>query len=120
MKVLIVDDSKVMRRIVRSTLRKAGFDGFDVVEAENGEQGLAMFNEHRPDLVLCDWNMPVMNGIDFLTAVRSTNNKTPFGFVTSEGTDAMRSTALQAGASFYLAKPFTEQDVALTLGQYFK
>ena len=66
MKILIVDDSKVMRSIVKRTLRQAGFGNHDVVEAGNGAEGLEQVSEHTPDLVLCDWNMPEMNGIEML------------------------------------------------------
>ena len=55
MKILIVDDSKVMRSIVKRTLRQAGFGNHDVVEAGNGAEGLEQVSEHTPDLVLCDW-----------------------------------------------------------------
>ncbi len=115
MKVLIVDDSTVMRRIVRNTLRKAGFSGFDVVEAGDGQEALATVKSECPDLILSDWNMPNMTGIAFLTALREDGNKTPFGFVTSEGTPEMKKRAMEAGANFYLSKPFTPETVGNTL-----
>jgi two-component system chemotaxis response regulator CheY len=109
MKILVVDDSKAMRMIVSRTLRQAGYDGAEVVEAENGVQALEAVNAHHPDLVLSDWNMPEMNGIDFLRALRASGNQTIFGFVTSEGSDDMRNLASSAGASFLVAKPFTPE-----------
>ena len=118
MKVLIVDDSAVMRRIVRNTLRKAGFTNIDVVEAGDGKAALTVAAQETPDVILSDWNMPNMNGIDFLIALRGSGNATPFGFVTSEGTDDMRSRAMEAGANFYLAKPFTAEDVQTALRGY--
>lgn len=111
MKVLIVDDSAVMRRIVRNTLRKAGFSGFEVVEAGDGQAALERVKADSPDVILSDWNMPNMNGIEFLTALRASGIQTPFGFVTSEGTDEMKAKAMAAGANFYLAKPFTPEGV---------
>ena len=60
-----------------------------------------------PDVILSDWNMPEMNGIEFLQALRAAGNQVPFGFVTSEGSDAMRSQASESGALFLIAKPFT-------------
>ena len=115
MKVLIVDDSKAMRMIVTRTLRQAGFGDHEFVEAENGREGLEAVKAHAPDLVLCDWNMPEMNGIDFLQALRAGGDTTRFGFVTSESTDAMRETAAAAGAMFLIAKPFTADTFAEAL-----
>jgi two-component system chemotaxis response regulator CheY len=115
MKVLIVDDSRVMRQIVSRTLRQAGFDDLDLVEAENGREACDVVAAERPDLVLSDWNMPEMNGIDFLRTLRGKGDATPFGFVTSEGTAEMRETAAAAGALFLVAKPFTPEAFAEVL-----
>jgi two-component system chemotaxis response regulator CheY len=112
MQVLIVDDSRVMRQIVARTLRQAGFDDLDVLEAENGRMALELVGTHRPDLVLSDWNMPEMNGIELLRALRGGGDQIPFGFVTSEGTEPMRETAAAAGAMFLIAKPFTAEAFA--------
>jgi two-component system, chemotaxis family, chemotaxis protein CheY len=111
MKVLLVDDSKAMRMIVRRTLRQAGFESFDVSEAENGAEALVAINAATPDLVLCDWNMPEMTGIELLENLRAGGNKVKFGFVTSEGTPEMRNRAASAGALFLIAKPFTPEIV---------
>jgi two-component system chemotaxis response regulator CheY len=108
-KVLVVDDSKVMRQIVIRTLRQAGFDAVEVVEGVDGQDGLAKVASERPDLVLSDWNMPNLTGIDFLTALRASGDTTPFGFVTSEGSTDMRQRAEAAGALFLVAKPFTPE-----------
>lgn len=107
MKVVVADDSRAMRMIVIRTLRQAGFDGAEVTECENGVEGLAKVAEVNPDLVLSDWNMPEMNGIEFLQTLRANGNQVPFGFVTSEGSDAMRTQAADSGALFLIAKPFT-------------
>ena len=116
MKILIVDDSKAMRRIVTRTLRQAGFGNHTLVEAENGKQGLAAVMQGGVDVVLSDWNMPEMNGIDFLRALRAAGKFVRFGFVTSESTPEMRSTATDAGAAFLIAKPFTPEDFQAALG----
>jgi two-component system, chemotaxis family, chemotaxis protein CheY len=107
MRILIVDDSRVMRNIVARTLRQAGFDGHDIEEASDGQEGFQKVMASAPDLILSDWNMPEMSGIDFLRALRRAGNATPFGFVTSEGSAQMRELADEAGASFLIAKPFT-------------
>jgi two-component system chemotaxis response regulator CheY len=109
MKILIADDSRVMRQIVTRTLRQAGFDGHELIEAEDGAQLVQKATDEKPDLVLSDWNMPNMTGIEAIRALRAAGNETPFGFVTSEGTQEMRDTASAAGALFLIAKPFTAE-----------
>jgi two-component system chemotaxis response regulator CheY len=105
-KILIVDDSKAMRLIVRRTLRAAGFGEHDFEEAVNGADALGKIKAEAPDLVLSDWNMPEMTGIELLEALNQESIKVRFGFVTSEGTPEMRSRASSEGALFLIAKPF--------------
>ncbi len=107
MKILVTDDSRVMRQIVIRTLRQAGYDDVDVVEAADGVECLAAVDSDAPDLVLCDWNMPNMTGIECLRALRARGSSVPFGFVTSEGSPEMREQAAQAGALFVISKPFS-------------
>ena len=109
MKILVADDSRVMRQIVIRTLRQAGFVGHEIVQAENGRQTLELVATECPDLVLSDWNMPEMTGIDALRVLRGAGNPVPFGFVTSEGSTEMRHRARAAGAAFLVAKPFTAE-----------
>jgi two-component system chemotaxis response regulator CheY len=109
MKILIADDSRVMRQIVKRTLRQAGYTNVEVCEAGNGQEALETIASEAPDLVLCDWNMPEMNGIDVLTTLRARGQDVPFGFVTSEGSPEMRERAQNAGAMFLIAKPFTPE-----------
>lgn len=116
MRVLVVDDSKAMRMIVIRTLRQSGVQIDEIREAEDGAQGLAAVQEWGPDIVLSDWNMPNMTGIEFLTALRESGNTTTFGFVTSESAPSMREQALAAGASFLLVKPFNGERFAEIIG----
>ena len=109
MKILIAEDSRVMRQIVIRTLRQAGYDGHDIVEAEDGRDAYDKVQSESPDLVLSDWNMPNMTGIECLQALRSSGSSVPFGFVTSEGSQEMRDKAADAGALFLIAKPFNEE-----------
>jgi two-component system chemotaxis response regulator CheY len=109
MKVIIADDSRVMRQIVLRTLRQAGFAHHEYVEAADGAEALEKIGEHAPQLVLSDWNMPTKNGIELLRDLRAQGNPVPFGFVTSEGSEDMRATAERAGAMFVIAKPFTPE-----------
>ena len=109
MKVLIVDDSRAMRMIVKRTLRQAGYDRLTLAEAADGREAFETIKVDRPDLVLSDWNMPTMSGLDLLRTLRRAGDEVPFGFVTSEGSEDMRLMAHKAGALFLIAKPFTEE-----------
>lgn len=112
MKIVVCDDSKAMRMIVMRMLKQTEFAGAEFVQAEDGVQGLAAVREHHPDLIVSDWNMPNMSGIEFLQALRAEGNTTTFGFVTSETTPEMREVAITNGASFTIAKPFTAETFA--------
>jgi two-component system chemotaxis response regulator CheY len=112
MKVLIVDDSAVMRKLVRRGLRQAGFDGIDVEEAADGSEALPMLRDDDYDVVISDWNMPEMNGIDLLKTLRAEGNEVVFGFITSEAEGPMSAQATEAGATFFVTKPFTPDSLA--------
>ena len=115
MRILIVDDSKAMRMIVRRTLRQAGFDGCTGVEAANGKEALDAVQAECPDLILSDWNMPEMTGIELLQELKRRGSSVRFGFVTSESSPDMRMTAIQEGALFFITKPFTAEKFQDTL-----
>ena len=106
MKLLVVDDSKAMRMIVIRTLRQAGFSNLEIKEAENGALALSAIEQETPDLVLSDWNMPEMDGLELLKNIGAKGLPVKFGFVTSEGTTEMRQLASDAGALFLITKPF--------------
>jgi two-component system chemotaxis response regulator CheY len=115
MKILVVDDSRAMRRIVSRAIREAGFTGHEIVEAETGRHGLEVTKAEAPDFILSDWHMPEMNGIEFLQALNADGFEIPFGFVASESTPEMVAAARAEGALFLLAKPFTTADMAEVL-----
>ena len=104
MRILVVDDSSVMRKLVARSIRQAGVDA-EVLEAEDGAEAVEVADAEAPDLILADWNMPRMTGIEMLRALRERGDDVRVGFVTSESTEAIRSEAVQAGASFFLTKP---------------
>lgn len=108
-KVLVVDDMSTMRRIVKNVLRQIGFS--DIVEAENGQDALTKLKGGGFGLVVSDWNMPVMQGIELLRAVRGDAElKTlPFLMVTAEAQKENLIEAVQAGVSNYVVKPFTAE-----------
>jgi len=108
-KILIADDSRVMRQIVTRTLRQAGFGDHDLVEAADGRQAYDLTLKEEPDLVISDWNMPEMTGVEVLRALRAKGNQVKFGFVTSECTAEMQQAAEAAGALFFIIKPFTAE-----------
>ena len=107
MKVLVVDDSRVMRQIVVRTLRQAGYGHVEIVEADNGADALAKVSAEQPEVILSDWNMPQMTGIDLLRSLRAAGDTRPFGFITSEASSDWRESAVRAGATFFITKPFT-------------
>ena len=116
MKVLVADDSRAMRMIVIRTLRQSGLAIDDVREAADGADALAAVPEFRPDLILSDWNMPNMTGMELLAALRDRGDTTPFGFVTSESNPEMKERALAAGAGFLVTKPFDGARLADVIG----
>jgi two-component system chemotaxis response regulator CheY len=118
MKVLVVDDSAAMRMIVLRTLKKAGFRSHDYSEAANGREAYDKIRSDEPDFVLSDWNMPEMNGIDLLKKLRADAVDVPFGFITTETTEAMRTAATDAGALFVIGKPFNEDTFRDALEEY--
>jgi len=109
MKVLIVDDSSVMRKMVSRGLRQAGLKVDETLEAGNGVEALKILKEQKVDLIMLDWNMPVMNGLDFIKVARQAKLKTPIVMLTTEGGDEQIAQAMAAGATGYLTKPFTPE-----------
>lgn len=107
MKIVVAEDSRAMRMIVIRTLRQAGLGGHEILEADDGREALELIGRHRPDLILSDWSMPELNGIELLATLRARGDTTPFCFVTSEGSEEMREQAAAAGALGLIAKPFT-------------
>ena len=105
MKVLIVDDSSTILKIVKNTLLNEGID--EIYEALDGKQAYDTFLLHSPDIVFTDWNMPVMNGLELIKKIRGDGNKTPIIMVTTEGRKEEVLTALRSGANDYIVKPFT-------------
>ncbi len=108
LRVLIVDDSAVMRKIIFRSLRQAGLDFEDPVEASDGYEALACISQPL-DLILCDINMPAMSGFEFIRMVKEANRGAgiPIVMITTEGSDTSASEAFACGARGYIRKPFT-------------
>lgn len=107
MKVLVVDDFSTMRKIIKNNLKGMGFN--NIVEAENGQKALEELKKESVGLIISDWNMPVMTGIELLKAVRGDAGlkSIPFVMVTAEGQKDNVMEAAKAGVSNYVVKPFT-------------
>jgi two-component system, chemotaxis family, chemotaxis protein CheY len=112
-RTLIVDDSSVMRKIVERSLRQAGVEIEQVFEAGNGAEALAAVQANKVDLILCDINMPVMDGLEFVKQLPKIEQAkgVPVVMITTEGSEGHVVQALSAGASGYIRKPFTADQV---------
>lgn len=117
MKLLVVDDSSTMRRIIKNTLGRLGYK--DILEGEDGVQGWeALDSNPDVEMLITDWNMPEMNGLELVQKVRADERFTdlPIIMVTTEGGKAEVITALKAGVNNYIVKPFTPQVLKEKLG----
>ncbi|MBI1749417.1 MAG: response regulator [Acidobacteria bacterium] len=112
-RVLIVDDSSVMRKIVEKSLRQAGLEFEQVFEASNGVEGLAVAQNNKLDLILSDINMPMMDGLEFVRSLQGVDNAkgVPVVMITTEGSEARVMEAISFGARGYIRKPFTPDQV---------
>ncbi len=108
-KILVVDDFATMRKVVRNLLKQVGYE--DIVEAEDGVMPLKALKSQKIDVVVSDWNMPNMSGLELLKAVRADADlaKTPFLMVTAEALQDNVVAAVKAGVSNYIVKPFTAE-----------
>ena len=120
MKVLVVDDFATMRRIIKNVLKQIGFT--NILEADDGTTALGILKDNKVDLIISDWNMPKMSGLDLLRKVRTENDtkNVPFVMVTAEAQKENVLQAVQAGVSNYIVKPFTADAVKEKLKQIFK
>jgi len=118
-KVLVVDDFATMRRIIKGVLKQLGFK--EIIEAEDGTAALEELRKEKVGLIVSDWNMPKMTGLDLLKAVRSDESlkDIPFIMVTAEGQKENVLEAVKAGVSNYIVKPFTPETLSEKLEKVF-
>jgi two-component system chemotaxis response regulator CheY len=111
MRFLVVDDSTTMRRIIINTLNKVGYK--DCAEAANGREGMERLAESAVDVVITDWNMPEMSGIEFIRAIRAnaSTKDLPVMMVTTNAAKDDIVDALRAGINSYVVKPFTPDTI---------
>ena len=107
LKILAVDDSPTMRRIIINTLKRAGFN--NVIEASDGKDALAKIKIEHPNFVITDWNMPEMDGLTFITTIRAMDEykELPVLMVTTRSVQEDIVAAMKAGVNNYIVKPFT-------------
>lgn len=117
LKILAVDDSQTMRRIIINTLKRAGFD--DVIEAEDGKDALAKMETETVNLVITDWNMPEMDGLTLVTNIRAMDKykSLPVLMVTTRSVKEDIVEAMKAGVNSYIVKPFTPETLKAKIDQ---
>ncbi len=117
--VLIVDDSKSMRKVIRKTLQLSGFQIGDCLEASNGREALDLLEGKWIDLILSDIHMPVLDGFGFIQSLRETDiyNDTPVVFVTTEASEDRLRQLIILGASGYIRKPFRPEEIRALLSR---
>lgn len=120
-RVLIVDDSSTMRKIITRALRQAGFEIGEILEAENGRAGLERLAGAPVGITLTDINMPVMDGLTFIETVRANAawNAMPIIVITTEGAESLVKEAIKKGANNLIKKPFTPEQIKEKLAPYF-
>jgi len=107
--IITVDDSSTMRRIIKNTLQKLGFN--NVIEAGNGIEALEQMTKSKVDIIITDWNMPEMDGLTYVKTVRTKEQykDTPILMITTEAAKEDILTALRSGVNNYVVKPFTPE-----------
>ena len=111
--ILITDDSRTMRTIIRRALRQGGFEPETVFEAEHGKAALDVLEKESVDIIFTDINMPEMNGLELIKAVRASEQwkEVPIVVITTESADDFVAQAMAEGANSFLSKPFTPDQV---------
>ncbi len=117
-KVMIIDDSNTMRKIISRSLRQAGLEFETILEAGDGQIALDLLNQETPDIILSDINMPNMNGIEFLKEKATNENikDIPVIMITTESGNDIISEAISLGAKGSIKKPFTPDEVQSVIG----
>ena len=120
MKILVVDDFSTMRRIIRNLLRELGFENAE--DADDGATALPLLKTGRFDFLITDWNMPIMEGIDLVRAIRADTDlrELPILMVTAEARCEQIVAAAEAGVNGYIVKPFTAQTLEQKIAKIFE
>lgn len=119
MKILIVDDSLAMRKIIKWNLKNSEFHDHQILEASCSQDALQIIECKRPDLVITDWNMPELGGLELLKTLRDANNFVKFGFVITQSTTNIQNIAKETGADFIVSNPSSLNSFKTQISQSF-
>jgi two-component system chemotaxis response regulator CheY len=111
--ILIVDDSLPMRSVIKRTLKAAGYGKSELIEAGNGQEALELMKTSWIDIVITDYNMPVMNGLEFIKTIKlnEISKDIPVVVISTEGNDSRIKEFMDCGAAGYITKPFTAEAI---------
>lgn len=111
--ILIVDDSLPMRSVIKRTLKAAGYGGAELLEAANGQEAINLLKNAWIDIIITDYNMPVMNGLEFIKAIKKDemSKEIPVVVISTEGNESKIKEFMDCGAAGYITKPFTAEAI---------
>ncbi len=111
--ILIVDDSLPMRSVIKRTLKAAGYGNADLLEAANGQEAIDLLKNSWVDIIMTDYNMPVMNGLELIKAIKKDemSKDIPVVVISTEGNDTKIQEFMDSGAAGYITKPFTAEAI---------
>lgn len=116
LRILLVDDSRAIQAIIKRAISNCGYAPIEVFTAADGEQGIQATQDHDPDLIITDWHMPKITGLEMLQSIRQRGHRNVrVGFVTTERTPSMLNEAMINGAAFILNKPFDDAELVATV-----
>jgi two-component system chemotaxis response regulator CheY len=111
--ILIVDDSLPMRSVIKRTIKAAGYGKADLIEAANGQEAIELLKNSWVDLIMTDYNMPVMDGLEFVQTIKKddTSKDIPVVVISTEGNESKIKEFMDCGAAGYITKPFTAETI---------
>jgi len=111
--ILIVDDSLPMRSVIKKTLKAAGYGNADLLEAANGQEAIDLLKNSWVDIILTDYNMPVMNGLELIQTIKKNeiSKNIPVVVISTEGNESKIQEFMDSGAAEYITKPFTAEAI---------
>ncbi len=120
MKILVIDDSLAMRKIIKWTIRQSNMRIEEIFEASSCQEAMLLIDTKNPDIIIADWNMPDMLGLEILSRLRKLNNFVKFGFFVNQTTTSILNLANKAGANFIISNPTAENTFETQINQPIK